>query len=164
MQLLSDRTVPSLKMTGAFPRSFWRLCFAGQSRRWVISSPRSLWHQSPSHKEGSQAPEVGKNFLLMLNSYLLACTTAASCSLILIQNFNSNPQTQTHEDLRPSSILMLTHTHFPTYSLILMLIIVISLQIVQQVMKKLCKQSIASCSELNLVNITKNSKKVPFFY
>ena len=98
----------------------------------------------------------------MLNSYLLAYTTAASCSLILIQNFNSNPQTQTHEDLRPSPILTLTHTHFLAYSLILPLIMVISLQIVQQVMKKLCKQSIASCSELNLVNITKNSKNIPF--
>ena len=119
--------------------------------------------QSHSTFEDKEA-EVGKYFLLMLNSYLLAYTTAASCSLILIQNFNSNPQTQTHEDLRPSPILTLTHTHFLAYSLILPLIMVISLQIVQQVMKKLCKQSIASCSELNLVNITKNSKKVPFFY
>ena len=88
--------------------------------------------------------EVGKNFLLMLSSHLLLDTKDHSCSLIFTQNFESVPQTHTHEDGDRRSKLMLIHTHFPKHSLLLTLIVVNTRQFGTKLMKKIWKRPFAS--------------------
>ena len=107
----------------------------GNLNHMVIGSICCRNSQGDSNNDPRPA-EVGKKFLLMLSSHLLTDTRDYSCSLILIQNFESIPQTHTHEDGDRRSRLRLTHTHFPKNSLLLTLIVVNTRQIGKKLMKK----------------------------